>query len=122
LFSAIGTLWGAGDGSTTFNVPDFQGFFLRGSGSGGPVVGQFQDQSFLSHTHAATSTDAGHKHGILSTGPNANGGGAGWLINPQVDIGVFTLNGFAQITTTISASGGDETRPVNKGVYWMIKT
>ena len=25
LFAAIGTTWGAGDGSTTFNVPDFKG-------------------------------------------------------------------------------------------------
>lgn len=29
LFAAIGTTWGAGDGSTTFNVPDFRGEFLR---------------------------------------------------------------------------------------------
>ena len=30
LFSAIGTNFGAGDGSTTFNVPDYRGCFLRG--------------------------------------------------------------------------------------------
>lgn len=29
LFAAIGTNYGAGDGSTTFNVPDFRGTFLR---------------------------------------------------------------------------------------------
>lgn len=29
LFSAIGTTWGAGDGSTTFNVPDLRGYFMR---------------------------------------------------------------------------------------------
>lgn len=32
LFAAIGTLYGAGDGSTTFNVPDLRGYFLRGDG------------------------------------------------------------------------------------------
>ena len=35
LFTVIGTTWGAGDGSTTFNVPRLQGAFLRGSGTHG---------------------------------------------------------------------------------------
>ncbi|WP_208441948.1 phage tail protein [Bartonella raoultii] len=30
LFEVIGTTWGAGDGTTTFNVPNFRGMFLRG--------------------------------------------------------------------------------------------
>ncbi|SVC21736.1 uncharacterized protein METZ01_LOCUS274590, partial [marine metagenome] len=33
LFNAIGTTWGTGDGSTTFNVPDLEGAFLRGTGT-----------------------------------------------------------------------------------------
>ena len=32
LFAAIGTNFGVGDGSTTFNVPDYRGCFLRGLG------------------------------------------------------------------------------------------
>lgn len=36
LFAAIGTLYGAGDGQTTFNIPDFRGSFLRGAGHPGP--------------------------------------------------------------------------------------
>ena len=32
LYSLIGTSFGAGDGSTTFNVPDYRGCFLRGLG------------------------------------------------------------------------------------------
>ncbi len=41
LFAAIGTVYGAGDGSTTFNLPDFRGSFLRGAGFSAPfdVVG-----------------------------------------------------------------------------------
>lgn len=34
LFSAIGTTWGAGDGSTTFNIPDLRGEFFRGYDDG----------------------------------------------------------------------------------------
>ena len=33
LFAVISTTWGAGNGSTTFNVPNLNGFFLRGSGN-----------------------------------------------------------------------------------------
>lgn len=33
LFAAIAELWGVGDGSTTFNVPDFDGKALRGFGT-----------------------------------------------------------------------------------------
>jgi hypothetical protein len=32
LFAAISTTHGSGDGSTTFNVPDLRGIFVRGSG------------------------------------------------------------------------------------------
>lgn len=33
LFDVIGTAFGVGDGSTTFNVPDMRGVFPRGTGS-----------------------------------------------------------------------------------------
>lgn len=36
LFTAIGVCWGVGNGSTTFNIPDLRGMFLRGvSGDSG---------------------------------------------------------------------------------------
>lgn len=38
LFSAIGTTWGVGDNSTTFNVPDFRGRTTIGSGTGTVVL------------------------------------------------------------------------------------
>ncbi len=50
LFTVIGTAFGSGDGSTTFNVPDFRGEFLRGAGTNshsgqgdGGSVGEHQD-------------------------------------------------------------------------------
>lgn len=47
LFSRIGTLYGAGDGSTTFRIPDYRGEFLRGLDNGkgvdpGRVIGTNQ--------------------------------------------------------------------------------
>ena len=35
LFSAIGTTWGAGDGSTTFNLPNTIGRFAEGAATSG---------------------------------------------------------------------------------------
>ena len=39
LFSAIGTAYGAGDGSSTFNIPDLRGEFIRGADNGRGVDG-----------------------------------------------------------------------------------
>jgi phage-related tail fiber protein len=35
LYSKVGIQYGSGDGSTTFNLPDLRGLFLRGFQSGG---------------------------------------------------------------------------------------
>lgn len=56
LYSAIGTSFGSGDGSTTFNLPDLRGEFLRAWDDGrgidaGRAFGSFQDQSTQAHTH-----------------------------------------------------------------------
>ncbi len=50
LFSRIGTIYGAGNGTTTFNLPDGRGVFLRGFDAGrgldsGRVFGSYQEDS-----------------------------------------------------------------------------
>ena len=59
LFAAIGTMFGNGDGSTTFNLPPQSQRYLRGQGSG-ELIGQLLDGSFASHTHP--TNDPGHSH------------------------------------------------------------
>lgn len=56
LFSAIGTLYGIGDGSLTFNIPDMRGQFARGYDDGagvdtGRVMGSDQDDALEQHSH-----------------------------------------------------------------------
>lgn len=82
LFAAIGTRFGAGDGSTTFNVPDLRGEFIRGwddarGVDSSRVLGSWQDGQNLWHGHgitingyshnhwwgATTSTNGNHQHG-----------------------------------------------------------
>jgi microcystin-dependent protein len=41
LFSVVGTTYGVGDGSTTFNLPDFRGRTLVGSGTGSGLTQRF---------------------------------------------------------------------------------
>lgn len=69
LFARIGTVFGAGDGVTTFNVPDARGLFPRAWDDGrgidpGRVFGTFQDMLMQSHAHTATAAAVGdHVHG-----------------------------------------------------------
>ena len=71
LFAIIGTTWGEGDGSSTFNVPDLRGEFVRGWADNGSVdsgrsfaSSQGDNNKQHNHTASATSsvTDNGHFH------------------------------------------------------------
>lgn len=55
LFAAIGTAFGAGNGSTTFNLPDLRGVVVRGVDSGrnldpGRVFGTYQEDAIRNIT------------------------------------------------------------------------
>lgn len=64
LFAAIGTTYGAGDGRSTFNLPDLRGEFIRGWDDGrgvdaGRVFGSAQAHALQSHQHGlAVAADA----------------------------------------------------------------
>ena len=72
LFAVIGTTWGIGDGSTTFNIPDLRNVFLQGVGThalgstGGSANVTLTTTQLPSHTH--TVTDPGHIHAVADPG------------------------------------------------------
>lgn len=72
LFAVIGTRFGVGNGTTTFNLPDARGYFIRGFDDGrgvdaGRGLGSFQDDENKSHNHGASTGEAGwHGHAANS--------------------------------------------------------
>jgi len=65
LYAVIGTTHGAGDGSTTFNLPDLSGRFVVGYDSNNNIFdvadkGGSADATLVAHSH--TITDPGHFH------------------------------------------------------------
>lgn len=125
LFAAIGTLWGSGDGSSTFNLPNSQGAFFRGAGDGlNPstrTVGSYEADDVKPHNHSIT--DPGHDHN--SVGRTDGGSGAGRVYgtpsNPTVTLPGMVSSNFTGITQT-NNSTGTESRPKNYAVLWCIKT
>jgi microcystin-dependent protein len=121
LFSAIGTTYGAGDGSTTFALPDLRGIFVRGSGS------QTISGITYNKTFAAKEGDAlqGHYHefnysaGIRGTASAVNNvdildsSPSGVLSNR---VGALTTDGTNGTPRTAS-----ETRPANIALLYCIK-
>jgi microcystin-dependent protein len=63
LFSAISTAYGAGDGATTFNVPDMRGRFPLGKAASGTGSTLGEADGSLDHTHTGPS----HRHNIGHT-------------------------------------------------------
>lgn len=79
LFAVIGTVWGVGDGSTTFNVPDMRGRYPRGvatSGDGDALGESFGADTLPNHVHPVDppSTVSGNNSASevvgVSTGPS----------------------------------------------------
>jgi microcystin-dependent protein len=107
LFAEVGTDYGVGDGTTTFNLPDLRGEFIRGWDNGRGVDaararGSAQAQAMQSHTHTTNLIT-----GLTTTAGSANYG---------------TTGGSNQFNTAaINATGGAETRPRNVALLPCIK-
>jgi len=70
LFATIGTSYGSGDGSTTFNLPDYRWTFLRGRGPAISVTGSgtaaSNQATFTAHGFNRTGVRARLSSGTLS--------------------------------------------------------
>jgi microcystin-dependent protein len=131
LYNTIGTAWGNGSencpgGGCNFNAPDLQGVFIRGmdgtrgldpdksgrtaihaGGSTGNNVGSYQADQYYSHTHNYDDVY------------NDDSSRGGTVLNHEAADGDGTA--IYNWTKTSTASGGNETRPRNAYVNYIIK-
>jgi microcystin-dependent protein len=69
LFDAIGTAWGAGDGTSTFNVPDLRGRTAIGAGTGAGLTARTIGSRAGEEAHSLTANEnGGHNHSGVATG------------------------------------------------------
>jgi len=116
LFSAIGTTFGTGNGSTTFNVPDLRGEFARGWDDSrgidtGRSFGSSQADAFKEHRHALLGNSGGAVQALFS--------------QSSVIAGIQNLGAsFADPASTMGNGNGagTETRPRNIALLYCIKT
>ncbi|MBI2722927.1 MAG: tail fiber protein [Bacteroidetes bacterium] len=136
LFNVMGTAYGAGDGSTTFNLPDLRGQFLRGvdgsagndpdkltrtasapGGNVGNIVGSREADAFQGHGHSLIRPSDG---GIVGTAPGTLGTSPGSACQPSGPDVVIASN-----PLTLSAYGtakiSIESRPKNIYVNFIVK-
>lgn len=118
LYASIGCSWGCAD-ATHFNVPDLRGRFLRGWDH---TAGRDPDSAdrTASATGGATGDNVGsvqistfeaHAHGLYYQSYNAEG----------VDnIAAAQITGVPVAVT--AEAGGDETRPINAYVVYIIRS
>lgn len=119
LFAAIGTTWGAGDGSTTFNLPNFQRRSTVGSGgTGTPALANTVGSTGGEETHTLTAaesailtytsnvTDPGHSHvidNVVGATGNAEVGAAG---NNSGGVATHAATTGISVATSSNAGGG----------------
>ena len=131
LFAVIGTTYGAGDGSTTFALPDLRGEFVRGADDGrgvdaGRVLGSAQAGQNASHTHtASTSPAGGHSHVFEHLARMADqdrgiGNASLWSIDSTVTQTTSAVGDHIH-AVTVNADGGNESRPRNVAMHYIIK-
>ena len=125
LFSAIGTTWGVGDNSSTFNVPDLRAMFLRGTGTHGtanmakgtdfsaPAVGTIENDQMQDHKHQTIMSPGTSYQTYSSYAIGNNAYGTTYNFNTTAP---------QEINSQGTPRTGDETRPVNAAVLYVIKT
>jgi microcystin-dependent protein len=118
LYTTIGNTHGVGDGTTTFNLPDYRGRFLRGldgsavrdpdnatrtamntGGNTGNAIGSVQGDQVGPHTHAISTLSAAGASGTPAAG-----------------------SGITSALASTNSNGTSESRPINAYVAYFIKT
>jgi phage-related tail fiber protein len=115
LFDVIGTTYGAGDGSTTFNLPDFQGKFLRGVGGNASNLGSTQGdaiRNIIGRVYAVKINTGTGVDGVFAEEDRGSG---------NVDDGGHFQTLKFRFDASLVVPTANENRPVNMAVVYCIK-
>lgn len=109
LFTAIGTTWGTGDGSTTFNLPDSQGRVAMGAGSGsGLTTRTLGSKTGVETVALSTANLPAHNHGV--TDPGHQHTALGHILLPNGSTAAWTA------TSTSLGGGNENTNSATTGI------
>ena len=122
LFAIIGTTFGVGDGTTTFNLPNYTNRMPYGATVG--TTGGSADAVVVSHTHTAAVTDPGHSHTVPNS-PFVNGSGGTYASGYYITYGTPTTStattGITVTPSTTGVSGTNANLPPYLGINFIIK-
>lgn len=127
LFSAIGTVYGSGNGSTTFNLPDLRGEFVRGwDASRGVDTGRTFGTSQLDQMQRITGTaTTGSEHFNLGVRTGAlNNRSVSGARNAQIGYGNvygLTFDSADSPDARVSSTTAGETRSRNVALLYCVK-
>lgn len=129
LFAVIGVAYGVGDGSTTFNLPDFRGIFPKGAGTTDRTEGKDAAGNYYSGIRGTYLQDKiqGHYHNCApdanvhdfdsgSTWHHGDGGGSWCFAALKGNVAAPSSDGVHGIPRT-----GYTTEPQSLGVNFIIK-
>ena len=123
LFAVVSTTFGVGDGTTTFNLPNYTNRMPYGATVG--TTGGSADAIVVSHTHTATVTDPGHSHTVPNS-PFVNGSGGTYAYGSYITYGTPTTStsttGISVANSTTGVSGTNANLPPYLGINFIIKT
>ena len=132
LYAVIGTTYGAGDGSTPFNVPNLVNKTVRGSNSlgktGGADTVTLTIAQIPAHTHTGTTSSAGAHTHSTAWSAWAQSGGGGWSDYSWSTVSnskTSSSNGAHTHTFTTSSVGSGSTVTITNPyimLHYIIKT
>lgn len=120
LFQVLGTKAGAGDGSTTFNLPDLRGQFVRGTGGNAAALGVQQGDAI----REIAGVIGGYNSWLFNNtcrGCFEPGSISGQKrVNAYEENPTYANSAFARFIASLVVPTAAENRPVNVALLWCI--
>jgi len=122
LYAALGTVWGVGDGSTTFNIPDFRGRALIGDGTGTGLTARTVGQEAIGVETVTTSgstitlSNPPHVHSYSAIDSQIGG------VNPTTQDTAASTQATSISANNSAATGTTDNMQPSAVIHWLIKT